>query len=46
MVGSASTLQMAKTGPTASEALPQGGAKVWRDFMAHLRERGLVLRAD
>ncbi len=46
MVGSARTLEQASTGQVASESLPQGGAQVWRDYIRHLRDRGLVLRAD
>jgi hypothetical protein len=46
MIGSASTLEKAKIGRVASDALPSGGGKVWKDFMGHLRKEGLVLRAE
>ncbi len=46
MVGSARTLELARTGHMAGESLPRGGERVWRDYIRDLRERGLVLRAD
>jgi hypothetical protein len=46
MIGSVRTLEQAKMGPIAAETLPQGGAKVLRDYMRHLKEEDLILRAD
>jgi hypothetical protein len=40
MIGSASTLEKAKIGRVASDALPSGGGKVWKDFMGHLSDDG------
>jgi len=44
MVGSASTLQKAKAGSSAVDSLPSGGTRVWKDFIGHLQERGLIVR--
>lgn len=44
MVGSAQTLEKAQVDRRSEESLPAGGPKVWRDFMAHLRSHGLVIR--
>jgi len=46
MVGSAETLEKAKVGVEAEAELPAGGAVVWRSFLAHLKERGLVISHD
>ena len=46
MVGSARTLSMARTTQRAVEMMPQGGTDVWKDFMKHLEEQGMILRAD
>lgn len=46
MVGSASTLRKARTGQYALDALPKGGAQIWKDFIKHLDDRGMILRAD
>lgn len=43
MVGNAETLEKAKTDPSTEESLPEGGVRVWRDFMSHLREKGMVI---
>ena len=44
MVGSASTLEKARIGSSAEDSLPSGGAEVWREFMGHLRQQGMILR--
>lgn len=44
MVGSASTLEQARIGASAEASLPAGGTQVWKDFISHLRERGLIER--
>jgi hypothetical protein len=31
-------------GSTAVDSLPSGGARVWKDFMGHLKEKGLIIR--
>lgn len=46
MVGSARTLEQAQMGAVAADVLPQGGAKVLRDFIRHLREGDMIMRAD
>ena len=46
IVGSSSTLGKAKVGNFASETLPQGGDRVLRDHIRHLKTEGLIMRAD
>lgn len=46
MVGSTRTLEQAKMGAIAAETLPQGGAKVLREYIKHLQDEDLILRAD
>lgn len=43
ILGSARTLEEARTGQFASEALPRDGGKVWRGYMRWLRERGMIM---
>lgn len=43
MLGSMRTLAAAKVGQFASEALPQDGARVWREFGRWLKDRGMVM---
>lgn len=43
MIGSAETLARARNGMFAQETLPKGGTAVWRRFMRHLKEKGLIM---
>ncbi|KAL7421984.1 hypothetical protein Q5752_003756 [Cryptotrichosporon argae] len=46
LIGSRRTLARARTGQRTNDALPAGGAAVWRAFIRHLDERGMVLRDE
>ncbi|WVQ99470.1 hypothetical protein IAU59_006605 [Kwoniella sp. CBS 9459] len=46
MVGSKSTLEKARIGRTGETKLPSGGAKVWRDLMGWLEEKGMIMNVD
>ncbi|WVF71388.1 hypothetical protein IAT40_006192 [Kwoniella sp. CBS 6097] len=46
MVGSKSTLEKARIGKTGEAKLPSGGAKVWRDLMGWLGEKGMIMDVD
>jgi hypothetical protein len=37
---------MARTGVYATESLPKDGARVWREFMAHMRANDMVVDED
>ncbi|WVQ79928.1 hypothetical protein IAT38_002029 [Cryptococcus sp. DSM 104549] len=45
MVGNKKTLAAANMGELAGEALPQGGAQVWKDFMKFLEDKDLIIDA-
>ncbi|ODO06211.1 hypothetical protein L198_01443 [Cryptococcus wingfieldii CBS 7118] len=46
MVGNKRTLSTAKMGARSNDSLPQGGSKVWKDFMAYLEEERMILDVE
>ncbi|WVQ73931.1 hypothetical protein IAR50_003512 [Cryptococcus sp. DSM 104548] len=46
MVGNKRTLSTAKMGARSNDSLPQGGSKVWKDFMAFLKEEKMILDVE
>ncbi|WVO18331.1 hypothetical protein L204_106046 [Cryptococcus depauperatus] len=43
MIGSKETLKKAKVGFVTANNLPEGGSKVWRDYMEYLEREGLIM---
>lgn len=43
ILGSASTLNSARVGSYASDALPRDGVRVWREFMKYLKDGAMVM---
>ncbi|WRT66587.1 uncharacterized protein IL334_003546 [Kwoniella shivajii] len=46
MIGSKKTLSNARIGKTGEETLPSGGAKVWRDLIDWLENKGVIMDAE
>ncbi|ODO09381.1 hypothetical protein I350_02981 [Cryptococcus amylolentus CBS 6273] len=46
MLGNKRTLSTAKMGARSNDSLPQGGSKVWKDFMAYLEEEGMIIDVE